>query len=247
MGKETKNTPEPDQSNILGNDESFQRAARRGRIARRIDGSIVRIMAAFWVFSQEGREQLRDPEVRDFLFNREARTGLLVGTILNHELFSPNDNGTALQRRQGTAGDYVAYDFRRPEVFGDKIRKRGKQNKEGQLSVFRLEQIKDHRRDQLTPSLSLDMFDARHLAAWASLPLDQVIAQGYLDQTTYRRAYSAVGQWERYRRALTAMGLADKRVFSVTPKGNGVVLLRGSGGTEDPKKGFLPQLKPIVG
>src|SRR5579859_1926238 len=100
--------------------------------------------------------------------------------MLSHELYAPNEQETALQQHRAAAGNYVAYDFHRPEVFGKKVKEHGGQNKEGQLSVFRLEEIRDHDSNQYTPSTLLNIFDAKHALAWEGLPIAEVITQGYL-------------------------------------------------------------------
>ena len=44
--------------------------------------------------TQEGREALKDPLSRRFLFDRERRIGLLENSIINPELYHPNRDGT---------------------------------------------------------------------------------------------------------------------------------------------------------
>jgi hypothetical protein len=77
-------------------------------------------------------------------------------------------------------------------------------------------------------------------------PIEKIIEDGLLRETTYRDAYSRVGQFDRYRQYLALAGLLEAPIYSVTPKGNGIVYLVPDQGSSvrKPKESFV--FKPIL-
>src|SRR3989338_2370321 len=195
--------------------------------------------------TQEGREALKDPLSRRFLFDRERRIGLLENSIINPELYHPNRAGTSLQISSAAAGRYAGFDFRRPKEFRLQDQVYNRQIYNGRLYVFALDEVKGNPQWLHTPTNLFDIFDLAHALCFDCHPLDQAIEQGYLRETTYGAAYRKTGHYEKYRLALLHSGINDKPVYVVTPKGNGLVGLAPDMGEKVKKPKTIPECKPV--
>lgn len=216
------------------------------RLARKTINALVRAeIYTRMLATRNGRDALRDPERRRFFFDREARTGLLLDSIFNHELYFPNEEGSSLEYKTTVAGRFVSYDFHRPEEFNSIAKAKSRQRNEGRLVVFALNEIKDHDKDDYTPTDLFNLFDFFHMLSFDTLSIEEAVKQGYLIQTTYEEAYRKVGLYDKYRTYLELQQLSDKSLYAVTPKGNGVVALIRDGGEKQKQPRGARQLRPV--
>lgn len=222
-------------------------ALKTQRITRCMFNTLITFAFYASIFlSESGREALRDPIKRRFLFRREYRIGLLEEAILNNEIYHPNKEATSLELRSALAGRWVSFDFRRPQEFNLGDAKHERQKGEGRLSIFSLDEIENNDPDQYTPTLLFDLFNAEHMLSWELPSLEDAISRGYLRETTYIEAYRKVGIYERYRTSLILSGIAESPIYTVTPKGNGVVFLIKDGGRKSEKPKAVPEFKPAL-
>lgn len=187
------------------------------------------VIFVFLHATKEGREMWRDPDLRNAIFNREGRVGLLSQAILAPALYHPNPEMASLELSATEAGRWVGYDFRRPEVFGNKVIKNGRVKQAGKLLLIDLEEYRDQ---NFTPSTVADLLLFRQILSLWSPDLDHFVNNGYIDETTYRTAYQRVGVWDKYGKYLELAGVANERVYQVTPKGNTLVFLEPNNGNE---------------
>lgn len=220
--------------------------ARRSRLARKLINTIIKpLFYGSLLTTWLGLEILKDPEGRRIILDREARTGLLEDSIIGDELYVPNENRTSLERKSTVAGRFVSYDFHRPEEFKSVAKNRDRQNDQGRLAVFLLDEIKYKNKNDYTPTGLLNIFDVLHVLSFDTLSLEQAIEQGFLTKTTYKEAYGKVGLYDRYRLYLELQQLSDKHIYAVTPKGNGVVILDKDGGEKEKTQERASELKRV--
>ncbi len=187
----------------------------------------------------------RDPEVRRFMLEREARTGLLEGSILANELYFPREDGTSIEHRVAVAGRWVAYDFNRPKEFGRKGQ--GKQFRQGKLIAFPLEDIIHKDKEDYTPTNKLNIIDPLHFFQFEAPSIEELLKYGLAEEATYQQAYEEAGLWEQTKDFFMSAGLADRPVLKITPKGNGLVLIVDDTGETKPEPKGLRQFKPAFG
>lgn len=188
--------------------------------------------------TQEGRELLKNPETRLFLFDREARVGLLEDSIFSNDLFFPNKEGTSLDHETAVAGRYVGYDFRRPTEFGKKVKEKGRNMvNDARLFSIPLTEIIDNPRDKYTPTSLLDIYTLEDMLLFQPATIDDLFEYGFVSQTTYKEAYDRVGLYNKFKSFIELGQIADKPVYQVTPKGNTLVILSKDFGVKqkDPK------------
>lgn len=227
--------------------EEFRSFLKSHRIGRRIINSALRILYYEKLFlSKEGREMLKDPAKRNtlLLLNRENTTGLLEGSILNPDLYHPNKESTSIEITSAPAGRYVGFDFHRPMEFGIKKGVFERQKSAGRICVIALDEVYNNNPDTYTPTSLLNFWDLTHLLCLDFPPLEKVLENGFLKESTYKEAYANAGLYERYRLALIHSGVFDKPVYVVTPKGNTLVGLIKDGGKKMEKPKSIPELKP---
>lgn len=175
------------------------------------------------------------PELREFLNEQENRTGLLTGAIFNQDLFAPTVDESQLEYKTTRAGTWLGYDFDRPKQFGEKVKEAGKQHKQGRLLVFDLDEVADHSAEEYTPTGFFNLFNPNHLLQFDILPVSELIAKGYVAETTYNAAFERAGLTDKYREDLEQMG--EHKIYVITPKGNGLVFLEmGESGEKKPKE-----------
>lgn len=230
----------------LPNSDKAREFFKRHRVSRTFASYAIRLLFyTHLLIAEGGREILKDPMRRRFLFDREARIGFLEDSILNPHLYHPNREGASLEISSAVAGRYVGYDFHRPQEFGFKDRAHERQKVEGKLCLFALDEIKDNNASIRTPTRLLNIFDINHFLSLDFPSLEQAIEQGYLQETTYREAYTRVGLYGKYRLSLAHSEVVDKPVYAVTPKGNSVVVLMKDAGKKVEKPKTVPEFKPV--
>lgn len=174
----------------------------------------------------------KDPEVRKFLLERERQTGLLEGSIIEHELFVPNHDETHLEKREALSGQWAAYDFRRPKEFGKKVKQEGRQHQKGKLLVFDLEELHSKSASEHTPTGYLKFFYPDHFFQGDYLPISTLEEKEYVEKTTYGAAFKKAKMDDVYRTDLASIG--EHTVYMVTPKGNGLLFLEPDRGERKP-------------
>ncbi len=233
-----KNLPEAKQFKVF---------LRTHRTSRFLMNAILKTFYYSSVFlSENGRDALRDPIRRKFLFRRESRVGLLEDSIINNELHYPNAENTSLEHSSAIAGRWVGFDFRRPEEFNLGDAKHERQKREGRLAVFGIDEIENNSSNRYTPTSLFNLLDLTHMLNFELPSLEDAINRGYIRESTYAESYQRAGIYDRYRTSLLLSGIADSPVYTVTPKGNGVVFLMKDGGRRSEKPKFVPELKPAL-
>jgi len=109
-----------------------------------------------------------------------------------------------------------------------------------------LNEVQGNPGDLLTPTGTLNVFDWNHLKTWDIASLDDLLGDEFLEETTYEVAYRRAGVYEAFAAAIHVLGIAEKNLYQVTPKGNAIVyLIRDSGKKEKkPEKEKVPILRP---
>lgn len=111
-----------------------------------------------------------------------------------------------------------------------------------------LEEVRDRGPDDYTPTGLANFFDLDHfLHLEVSPSIDDLLNQGFIRETTYREAFSKVDLYEKFGHYLTLAAIANNQLYTVTPKGNGLVGLALDGGSKVEKKKGLEVLKPVMG
>lgn len=182
------------------------------------------------MFLPSGREFIKDPVKRRFLFTREGDLGSLEDTIIAPDLYHPNAEGTSLEITSAPAGRWVSFDFRRPEKFnlGNYVHQR--QLRTGRLALFSLDETNGNNPNEYTSNNLLNIFDLSHLLTLEFPPLNQAINDGFIAESTYAAAYHKVGLYDRYGKLLKLSGLNDSSLYVITPKGNSLIVLMRDGG-----------------
>lgn len=217
------------------------------RLLRKITNASLRLM----IFSKilmdpEGREALRDPATRRFFFDREKRTGLLEDSILNPDIYHPNRETTSLELNSAPAGRWAGYDFNRGQEFSLGKHTYERSKVDGRLTVFKLDDIQDNSADTYTPTALFNLFDVIQMLTISFPTIDEALEEGYLKETNYKDAYSKVGLYDKYKLYLFGIGIADKPIYIVTPKGNAVVMLVRDFGRKSEKPKVVPEFKPVL-
>lgn len=224
--------------------EEISELMRESRVMRRIVNFTV--TSAFYLnifLTPNGRELLKTENGRRMLFNREGRIGMLEDSIFSYDLYYPNDGGTSLDYKSAAAGRWVGYDFHRKKEFGNKA----KQTSEGRLAAFMLEEVKDSGPDDYSPTGLANLYDIDHLFHLEIPPIDDLLKEGFVRETSYRVAFEKVGILDKYKQYLGLAAALEKPVYTVTPKGNGLVGLMRDGGDKVEKRKEVGVLRPVLG
>lgn len=232
----------PDQSY-----DEFREFIRRHRILKNAVSTITWAMIlATLPFTSLGKEIFSSPLYRKILFDRDLQVGLLEGSILNYQLYHPNEQKTSLELNQAPAGRYVGYDFHRTTEFPRKDFIHQRQNPVGRLCLLDLNEVKDKNPNEYTPTSISNLFDIDHLLSIKVITPDEGINKGFIKQTTYEQAYKEAGYYHKYKLYLTLNHLNDTPVYVVTPKGNSLVDLTPDFGEKKPKTKQSFELKPVL-
>lgn len=180
-----------------------------------------------------------DYELLRHTFNKELNVGLLEGSLIQNPLYLPQSNGK-LSYIDTLGGKWIGYDFKRREEFRNPER----QIQEGKPFTFLLDEIKKNPKERHTPTDLLDIFDAAHICQLDTLGINQLIKYELVEPTTYREGFKKVGFYEKFARNLDILGIAEKTVYQVTPKGNGLISLEDDGGDMKEMPKPQPELQP---
>ena len=167
---------------------------------------------------------IKSKNFRTFLLNREKRTGLLEGSIIQNPLYIPNEEG--IEKRQVLAGQWAGYDFKRKKEFGNKV----EQYRKGKLLTFLIDEIRDNNSEDYTPTISDVLFNINHLIHIEIPSIDYCLENGIIRDTTYLKTYEQAKMDKNYLNELERFGVLNNSVYQVTPKGNSLIYLVGSGG-----------------
>ncbi len=168
-----------------------------------------------------------NPEYRELLHKNE-RQGLLEGSILSGKLWRPTINGHHLEYVEGTTGDMIGYDFHRPKKLRNWRNKPIRQHFEGKMYVIDFDENNQYSPDQYTPTGAFDPAIANNVLKMNKLTLGEMLEKGYIEETTYKEAYTKTGKKTQYSAALIEIG--EQSVYRVTQKGNSVVHISPEGG-----------------
>lgn len=215
--------------------QQLQRTQQSRAIRFLYDVTIHLVVYGMFFFTPDGWSALANPRRRRLL-SRRARHGLLEGTIIQNPLYIPRDESN-LEMRTATAGQWVAYDFERPDKLGHQ-----QPVSEGVLYSLLVNWLDGYSRHAPTPIFSIDVLSS-DIFAFERPSVEYLIQKDILESATYEKAYRRVGRYDAYARAMEVLGISDKEVFQVTPKGNGVVRLGRDGGdtskVRNPRLGLL--------
>jgi len=189
------------------------------------------------LLTEDGRESLKDPNIRKMFFDKKYRTGFSEGSIFQNPLYFPNENGSSLTKLEARAGSWVSYDFKKPSNS-----KKGGKRKTGKLNSCLLDEIKDNPKELYTPDYTVDLFNFEHFYSFESPSMSYLEEHGLMEQKTYREAYQRMGKYEQYAQAIEVLGIAEKPIFQITPKGNSLVMLLSDGGDKVPKRKEVKKL-----
>lgn len=215
---------------------------KRHSLARRVFSYIsTTLFYTFFLSSPIGRDALRDPNFRRCLFNRSERIGMLEDSVFNHELYFPNEDNTSLDYKSAFVGRWIGFDFYRKEEFGVKA----KQQAEGRLVAFILNEVRDRNPDDYTPTGLFNFYNLDHLLHFSTPTIEDLVKHEFIRETTYERAFTRVGIFDRYQTDLALAEVTHNPLYTVTPKGNGLIGLSQDGGKKIQKYQGLDVLKPI--
>lgn len=221
----------------------------RSRVRRKIANTAIKTgLYSFIVYKcltdVQFRRQFLDSEWREFIFKREPKIGLLEDSIIGNNLYVPNNEESTLMLTQAPGGRYTAFDFHRPEEFGQKIKEKGRQRQTGMIITFPLPTIMDNPPDKYTPTYTLNLFSLEHILHVDHPTLKDLETYGFVEQTSYGEAYQRVGLYKKYEKPLKIFGIADDPILRITPKGNGLVVLLPEDGSKSTNPVFQGLFRP---
>ncbi|HEX8762885.1 MAG TPA: hypothetical protein VF733_03965 [Candidatus Saccharimonadales bacterium] len=179
--------------------------------------------------------------------NPDSYTGMLKGTIISEKLLYPDqEQPDGVSYHHACPGRWLAYDFHRPEVLGPKKKGPTRQLFGGKLLTYMLEELRGQPGNEESPPFNF--FDIVQGLVVYHPGIGQLVEEEYVTPTTHQEAYRQVDAYEEYADAMHSRGVADDRVYQVTPKGNAMIFLVSDGGKQRPNEdkeknpvfGFLP-------
>ena len=211
----------------------------------RITGSVIYAITMVYFLSStpEGRRQLKNPEFRKTLIDKEKRTGLLEDTILSPYLYHPNDEGTSLTKSEAKPGRWISYDFRRPKEF---YPKKVPQLDNGRIFAFVLPEVIDNPTEKFTPTNLVNIFEITHILTVETPSISELVTYGYIKETTYGKAYEEAGTSGKFDKYLALNDLTNKQIYQITPKGNGMVFLATDSGETNKEEQRIKKLVPLT-
>ena len=193
----------------------------------------------FLLFSQEGREKLKDPETWKKLVISERRIGMLEGTIISDSQYVPDVENANFTYESEKPGSWIGVDYLREQELG----RNSKKISRGKLLSFPLEEVEGRTGDEYTPTGLFDMFDPLHVLRFQSPTLDELVKDEFIKPTSYSDALRRVGQYEVLANNIAIMGIEGKEVYQVTPKGNSLIFLNKPMG--DTKTRLREDMSPV--
>lgn len=207
---------------------------RSSRAFHSVVNAVVRSAVYLYIFATpKGWAYLSGREHRQVLFDRKYRTGMLEHSIIWNPLYFPDDQGE-LQYEKAPGGRWVAYDFHRHKELGKNVAN----HLQGRLAYFLLDIVLPNSKQTFTPSNTLDFFEIEHILQFESRGIEDLVKHEFVELTTYSQAFKRAGAFEQYAAQLVSTGIEEARVYQVTPKGNGLILICKDGGEkiEKPKE-----------
>lgn len=195
---------------------------------------------------------LTDPELFKYFqqndmwrifWDTEKTTGLLEGSIIQNPLFHPDKDGN-MTSSGAVAGRYVGYDFDRPAIFGAKGERPDRRQRTGRIVTYLLPELKGDP-DEYTPVGYISRFNPYHQLHLDTPDIGTLEKRGLIRQTTYQEAYEDAGLWRQHAKWLQLAGLANSSVYTVTPRGNGVIYLAADRGISEKKVQKSGVLRPV--
>lgn len=191
------------------------------KIKRKIMKTVFHTAFNFYLFSNPANwNLLRDRDFRELALSKKYRVGLFEGAILSNSLYVPNDQSNNFRYEDSNAGEFVSFDPLRKEILPESniLRK-------GIIYSFHLDEISENNPEKRTPYGLLEIFDLEHMKTLHVGGLTELCEKGFLRETNYEDAYSRVGLNRRYMQNLSILGLDEKPVYQVTPKGNTLLFI----------------------
>lgn len=116
----------------------------------------------------------------------------------------------------------------------------------GRLIAAFLEEVENKSENDYTPTNLFNVFDISHTFQVDFPPMEDLLNKGFVRKTTYRDAYARVGLFDKYRQFLTLAGVIDNEIYTITPKGNGLVHLAEDFGPKSKEPETEKVLKPAL-
>ncbi|MBS3122695.1 hypothetical protein J4434_07480 [Candidatus Woesearchaeota archaeon] len=213
-------------------DKEWWNEIRKGKITRIVANSLGRVVInltllmrpIFWL----------DKEFRDIFFDYRKRVGLLEGAIFDNTLYMPNEKGDSLEYLTSVGGRWSSYDHTSRSILG--IENLTNHITDAKLFAFPLPETLDKSVNDYTSIGTIDPVDFTDLIQIVCPTIEELLKWGFVERVTYSHAFSKIGIYERYETNLYLLGVADKLIYQVTPKGNGLIYLDRDSGEKEPKK-----------
>ena len=196
----------------------------------------------------EFRQRVDETNALEILTKKEARTGFLEGSMIGNPLYVPSEDEFGMRPEKAPPGRYVGFDFRRPSEFGSPKKEKIKQTYQGKLVSFPLNELANNHPSRYTPTGYLEIFDVAHYLQIEYSNMDDLLSYGFVEQMNYRKAFKLSGYLGNYEQLLKERSIIDEPVYSITPKGNGLVFLVSDGGQKDKADDLRERvLNPVFG
>jgi hypothetical protein len=216
--------------------KDFHNRLKKNKIERNLLNLIYKIILyadpMIKSLSKDGREELKNSNYMNIIFNREYRIGMLTGTILSNSQFTPIPQTNDYMFESSKAGELIGVDYLRQEELGEKAITISK----GSLFGCLLEEIENKSIEEYTPTGLLNLFDVMHSLQLETPSLEKLIKGEYIEPISYTNALKSVGQYENLASIISNSEIQHKEVYQVTPKGNGLLFLESKFGEPSPKK-----------
>ena len=183
------------------------------------------------------------PKIMQVYLDKSCRVGLLEDAILSSELYIPGQEEKSLQYEKADGGRWVAYDFHRKAEFGE----RSISFSEGILVATPLEEVINNPPDALTPTYIVDILDLSQFFQMTIPTIEELFRWGLIEEVAYGEAFRRVGLYDKYSRAMHVLEIMEVPLYSVTPKGNGLIFILGEGGEKSENKGRTQLPVPAFG
>lgn len=172
---------------------------------------------------------------------REDKIGLLLGSILNFEVWHPDNSSDQTYRltaHSADAGEMAGYDFQR--ATNTNKRPKWMRNEEnipvaaGKMWAFLPDEIADKEPTEYTHPSLFNFRDIDHVLTIRMPSIEQAAEEGLVVEGSYEDAYNNVGLYQDFKAELKARRIHDERVLQVTPKGNSLIFLQPPIGESSP-------------
>ncbi|MBI4453755.1 hypothetical protein HY636_03875 [Candidatus Woesearchaeota archaeon] len=205
---------------------------RQGKITRKVGNYIGHIL--FYINLLMHPHFWLDKKVRDGFFDYRRRVGLLEGAIFDNALYVPNEKSDSLEYLTSVGGRWSGYDH--TCRFKLKLEDLTNRITDAKLLAFPLPELLDKPTQDYTSIGMVDLMNITDLFQIVCPTIEELLKWEFAERVTYSRAFSKIGIYERYETNLYLLGVADKLVYQVTPKGNGLIYLSQDSGEKEPKK-----------